>query len=72
MWVSPRGHNTGCSVSPQGDKFNSSLLQFLSGGGMKIELDAPVRMSIELHPRSYLLKWGDDSKIQTVNNVLLI
>ena len=39
---------------------------------MKIELDAPVRMSIELHPRSYLLKWGDDSKIQTVNNVLII
>ena len=50
--------------------FTLSLSQFLSGGGMKIDLEADVQMSIELHPLSFKLQWGVGHKMQTVNSLL--
>ena len=52
--------------------FTLSLFQFLNGGGMKINLEANIKISIKLHSLSYKLQWGVGPKKQTVNSLLKI
>ena len=52
--------------------FTLSLFQFLNGGGMKIDLEHDIKISIELYSLSFKLQWGVGPKKQPVNSLLKI